>query len=381
MRLSILDQSIAAAGRSPAEAIRDSVALARHAEDLGYHRFWVSEHHGFPGLAGSAPMPLLGAIAARTRRIRIGAAAVILPHTAPLKVAEEALVLEALAPGRVDLGLGRGPGASRATAYALSPELVDNPLAGAFGSPFADRFAEDVATLAALLGGEPLPADHTFAGVAAVPAPEGEGPVPFLVGGTPYTARLAGRLGLPYAFAHFVAGGAGGAETVAIYRDAFVPGRFLDRPRLAVSAFALAAASAAEAAAVAGAFARWRTARDAGRFSPIEPPAPAAASRADALRRDGDPAADLFGTADVVVAGLRDLADRYRADELVLQAPAFELGARMRSLRLIAEAAGLRAGGAQAGRPDPHASHPLTSGPPGAAPSPFPSPRLMEPSR
>ncbi|BBE70681.1 MsnO8 family LLM class oxidoreductase [Oharaeibacter diazotrophicus] len=332
MRLSILDQSVTVAGQGPAAAIRETVALARAADRLGYHRFWVSEHHGFPGLAGSAPMPLLGAIAAGTRRIRLGAAAVILPHAAPLKVAEEALVLEALAPGRVDLGLGRGPGADRATAYALSPELLDDPLARPGGG-----FADDVAAVLAFLSGAPMPPDHPFAGVAAVPAPEGPGPAPFVVGGTARTAQLAGRLGLPYAFAHFVADGAGADDTLAAYRRTFVPSRFLAAPRVIVATFAAAAATASEAAGFHAAYRRWRAARDVGAFRPIGHPS------ADDATPPAGPRPERFGTADVVVSDLHALAESYGADEVVVAVPVADLGARLRAVRLIAAAAGLAA--------------------------------------
>lgn len=330
MRLSLLDPSVTVSGRSQAEAIRDTVALAVAAEALGYHRVWISEHHGYAGLAGSAPMPLLGAIAAKTRRIRIGAAAVILPHVAPLKAAEEALVLEALAPGRVDLGLGRGPAANRATAYALSPETLDNPML-----PAGAGFAEDVATILAFLEGTPLPDDHLLAGVRAVPKPESLGPAPFIVGGTAQTARLAARLGLPYAFAHFAADGAGMNGTLDLYRSAFQPSRFLSEPAVVVAAFAAAAETDTGAAALQSAYRRWRRARDTGAFLPIDVPLAGDETPAAPARAHG------FGTADRVVADLVALKAEARADEIVLMLPIADRQARLTAMRLIADAAGL----------------------------------------
>ena len=136
MRLSVLDQSGTVAGRPPDASIRESLALARACEALGYYRYWVSEHHNNDAIAGSAPEVLLGALAAITRTIRIGSAGIMLPHYAPLKVAEQFRVLDALAPGRVDLGIGRGPGADRQTSYALNPAMMDNPLMMAAGDSF-----------------------------------------------------------------------------------------------------------------------------------------------------------------------------------------------------------------------------------------------------
>lgn len=366
MRLSVLDQSIVAAGRTAGDAIRETVTLAKACDGFGYHRFWVSEHHGYPGLAGSAPEVLLGALAMATRSIRIGSAATILSHLAPLKAAEQALVLAALAPGRIDLGIGRGPGADRATVYALNPAALDNPLAG-IGF---DRFSCDVADLLSLIRGERLPDDHVFAGVSAVPPPDDAAarPQPWIVGGTGYTARLAGSLGLPFAFAHFVADGAGGAATVEAYRRAFVPGPFGERPQLAVSVFAVAAPTDAEAEALFSPYARWRTARDAGRFLAIEPWS-SAVSAVDPTSADLR-SRSLFGRPEAVVDGLNDLCARYDADEIVIQVPVHNLAARVRSCRLIAEAAGLGP-----------VRLPIASAERVGAASAHPAPALMEPSR
>src|SRR5580765_536534 len=159
MKLSVLDQSVSIAGRGEDAAIRDTLELAQHCEALGYHRFWLSEHHSLPTIVGTAPEILLAAIAARTQRIRIGSAGVMLPHYSALKVAEQFRVLEALAPGRIDLGVGRAPGSDGRTAFAL------NPLA----ETAADHFPAQVRDLLAWLAGEKLMEGHPFRDIIAQP--------------------------------------------------------------------------------------------------------------------------------------------------------------------------------------------------------------------
>src|SRR5512134_2618432 len=150
MRLSVLDQSTASKGNSQDVAIRETLELARFCDALGYHRYWLSEHHNSGSIVGTAPEILVAAIAATTRRIRVGSAGVMLPHYAPLKVAEQFRVLEAIAPGRIDLGVGRAPGTDQLTAWALHPDGVDA----------AHRFPQQVVELAHWLEDRPLPDDH-----------------------------------------------------------------------------------------------------------------------------------------------------------------------------------------------------------------------------
>ena len=157
--LSVLDQSVALAGRPHGQSIRNTMALARACEDLGYARFWVSEHHSHGSIVGTAPEVLIGAIAATTQRIRVGSAGIMLPHYSPLKVAEQFRVLDAIAPGRIDLGLGRAPGSDGRTAYALNPLANERPA----------QFPGDVRDLIAWLAGRPLAEGHPFASVKALP--------------------------------------------------------------------------------------------------------------------------------------------------------------------------------------------------------------------
>ena len=203
MKLSVLDQSVSLAGSSEDAAIRDTLSLAEHCERLGYSRFWLSEHHGLPTIVGSAPEILMAAIAARTTRIRIGSAGVMLPHYSALKVAEQFRVLEALAPGRIDLGVGRAPGGDMRTARALNPNA----------SHAAEDFPVQVRDLHAWtsLG--------THAGITAHPLGP-HAPEIWILGSSDYGAQLAAHFGLPYAFAYFFTDGQGAEQAMALYRAA-----------------------------------------------------------------------------------------------------------------------------------------------------------------
>ena len=194
MKLSVLDQSAALAGRSEAESIRETLALAVHCEALGYHRFWLSEHHNLAAIVGSAPEILMAAIAATTQRIRIGSAGVMLPHYSALKVAEQFRVLEALAPGRIDLGLGRAPGGDMRTAQALNPNA----------HAAADDFPQQVHDLQAWVNAEGQPHQGIHAHPHGPTSPE-----MWILGSSDYGAQLAAHFGLPYAFAYFFTDGKG----------------------------------------------------------------------------------------------------------------------------------------------------------------------------
>ncbi|WP_181706686.1 LLM class flavin-dependent oxidoreductase [Chthonobacter rhizosphaerae] len=340
MRLSVLDQSGVAAGVSPDKSIRETLALAKACETFGYHRFWVSEHHNTDGIAGSAPEVLLGALAASTRTIRIGSAGVMLPHYAPLKVAEQFRVLEALAPGRVDLGLGRGPGADRMTSYALKPDSMDNPIAMMSGM---DSFPQAVEDVIAWAGGDGPDDAHTFHGIKAQPTGP-SAPDCFIVGSTNFTAQLAAHFSLPYCFAHFFNDGVGAADAVDLYRRTFRPSQRRAEPYASLCVFALAAPTEDEADALFRPYALWRLDRDRGRTLPF-PSVEMAAARA--LRPEEEGQVDrlrrltLVGTPERVVANLKAVAEAHRLDEVVLFAPAYDPAVRTRSYRLIAEAAGL----------------------------------------
>ncbi|WP_342362062.1 LLM class flavin-dependent oxidoreductase [Terrarubrum flagellatum] len=341
MRLSVLDQSGVVAGRSPDASIRESLALARACEELGYCRYWVSEHHNNEALAGSAPEILLGALATITRSIRIGSAGVMLPHYAPLKVAEQFRVLDALAPGRIDLGIGRGPGADRQTSYALRPAMMDNPLMMAA----ADSFANDVSDVIAWSLTEPLPDDHPFAGVRAQPVSE-TAPQPWLLGSTPFTASLAGHLGLPFCFAHFFHDGEGCAEALDAYRAHFRPGRHFSKPYVSLCVWALAAPTASLGEDLFLPYACWRLDRDRMRHTPFPGPSEIAARVLSAREEERIAqlrGATIFGEARAVAAQLRRLSETFAADEMAIVTMTHDPADRLRSYELVAREMGLSA--------------------------------------
>ena len=328
LRLSVLDQSVAVSGRGQDEAIRQTLALAQHAENLGYDRFWVSEHHSHPSIVGTAPEVLMAAIAARTQRIRLGSAGVMLPHYAPLKVAEQFRVLDALAPGRIDLGVGRAPGSDGRTAQLLNPDRHAN-----------DNFPQQVMELQAWVSGQPLPAGHPGHNVFAYPA-SATAPDVWMLGSSDYGAQLAAHLGLPYAFAWFITDGQGADHALRLYRETFRPSERLAKPQATVCVWALAADTDEEAWRLFESRARWRMDRNLGRIGPMLPPAQAvrdyAASEQLALAQLKDNA--LVGTASVVADQLRALAERLQVQEVVVITWTHDAQAQRRSYELLAQA-------------------------------------------
>ena len=337
LRLSILDQSVAAQGCGHDETIRQTLALAQQAEAWGYHRFWVSEHHSHPSIVGSAPEILMAAIAARTQRIRIGSAGVMLPHYAPYKVAEQFRVLDALAPGRIDLGVGRAPGSDGRTAQVLNPDRHAS-----------ERFPQQVMELQAWVQGRDLPPGHPGHGIHAYPAAD-TSPAIWMLGSSDYGAQLAAHLGLPYAFAWFITDGQGADEALSLYRDTFRPSAGLDKPKAAVCVWALAADTDEQALQHFESRARWRMDRNLGRLGALLPPTEAARdySGAEQLALERLRANALVGSADTVGRKLRQLAARLQVDELVLitwthdpaaQSHSYELLAREFSLQVQGQA-------------------------------------------
>ena len=333
MKFSVLDQSPTRDGLEPAVSIRETIELAVHCERLGFARFWVSEHHNSPSIAGSAPEVLLGALAARTSRIRIGAAGVMLPHYASLKGAETFRVLEAVAPGRVDLGLGRAPGADMATALALNPHVREH----------AEQFALHVQEVQALLAGQALATPYGAGGIVAEPRGDTTPPV-WILGSSNWGAQAAAFLGLPYCFAHFFSDGAGADEALALYRTQFRASETLAVPHASIAVFAIAADTDEAARALHRSREAWRIDRDRGRYLPVVAPETADARRWSDEEAHGAArmrARALIGTGSVVVGRLRALADALGADEVAIVTATFDPAARRRSYALIADAAGL----------------------------------------
>ncbi len=327
LKLSVLDQSVARVGHPQDESIRHTLALAEHCEALGYERFWVSEHHSIPAIVGSAPEVLMAAIAARTRRIRIGSAGVMLPHYTAFKVAEQFRVLDALAPGRIDLGVGRAPGGDMRTARLLNPQA---------GS--GDDFPQQVVELQAWIRGEPMPPGHPGHGVQAFPTGPAW-PQLWMLGSSGYGAQLAGHLGLPYAFAAFITDGQGVAEALDLYRQTFRPG-VIERPQATACVWALAAETEDEAWFQFRSRERARIDRLTGRFGPLLPPqeaqrayTPAEEAQARDLRRRS-----LVGSAQQVGERLQALADDWQLDELVVLTWAWDPAVQRRSYELLARA-------------------------------------------
>lgn len=330
IRLSVLDQSTTVSGRPPADSIRESLALARQCEALGYHRYWCAEHHASPAQAGTAPEILIAAIAATTQRIRVGSAGVMLPHYSSLKVAEQFRVLEAIAPGRIDLGLGRAPGSDGRTALALNP-LAEHA---------AEHFPAQVRDLIAWVEGTELVEGHPFRAISAEPRGEGA-PEVWILGSSDYGAQVAAWFGLPFCFAHFITDGQGLDQALAAYRGGYRPSPRHPAPHAAICVWALAAPDEAEAERLFAPRALWRLGRDRGVYTALPTAEEAAAypySEADRVRIARTRAQAFFGETARVAAALRALAAAHDVTEIAILTTIPEPEARLRSYALLAEA-------------------------------------------
>jgi luciferase family oxidoreductase group 1 len=332
MKLSVLDQSTASQGRTQDVAIRETLELARRCDALGYHRFWLSEHHNSGTIVGTAPEILMAAIAATTARIRIGSAGVMLPHYSSLKIAEQFRVLEAIAPGRIDLGVGRAPGSDQLTSFALNP----NP------QNVLEQFPRQVQELQHWVSGKLLPEGHPFSTIVAQPT----GPTTpeiWILGSSDYGAQLAAYFGLPYAFAYFFSEGTGVEHALELYRDNYRPSEAQPQPKATICVWALAADTEEEALRQFKTRERAIVDRRQGIRLPLLPPekaereyAPSELATAEKLRRKA-----IVGAADQVAVKLRELARRLDLDELVVVTWTYDAAPRRRSYELLAEAFGL----------------------------------------
>ncbi|MEU7373352.1 LLM class flavin-dependent oxidoreductase [Streptomyces albidoflavus] len=333
LRLSVLDTVPVWRGSAAAESLRNTLDLAAHVERLGYERYWVAEHHSTPSLATSAPAVLAGRIAAATRTIRVGSGAVLLPNHAPLVVAEQFGVLEALHPGRIDLGIGRASGADPAAAERLR----------GYG-PAGDDFTERLAELESYFG-----PGREKAAVRAVPTPAGRPPV-WLVGSSPQSAAFAGSRGLPYVYAHQTRPGLG-RRSLAAYREAFRPSVHLEHPYAAVAATAVVAEDDERAAYLARAFVLGRIVMRTSDWFTLLPTAEEVARHSFGpaekafLRERID--AQLVGGPEQVRGRLAALVEETGADEVMALSMIGDHGARLRSYELLRAALDeLRAAGA-----------------------------------
>lgn len=335
MKLSVLEQCIALEGRPHEGSIQEALELAPICEELGYHRFWLAEHHNHDTIVGTAPEVLMAAIATRTERIRLGSAGVMLPHYSPLKVAEQFRVLEAIAPGRIDLGLGRAPGSDGKTAYALNPNA---PLS-------AEHFPASVRDLIAWVHDEPLLDGHPFADIHAHPRTT-TAPVVWMLGSSNFGAELAAYLGMPYCFAYFITDGRGTEEALTLYREKYQPSNRHPEPEANICVWAMATDTEEEAQFQFQSRILWRARRDRGIFQALEAPDkapndPLYQSEVDRLQKFRDRA--LIGTADKVGARLREIADNLGIDELVILTWTHDPNVRRRSYELLAEEFQLKA--------------------------------------
>jgi luciferase family oxidoreductase group 1 len=321
--LSVLDLSVLVEGASSSDALATTTALARRADELGYVRFWVAEHHNMPSVACTSPTVLIAHVAALTERIRVGSGGVMLPNHAPLVVAEQFAMLEALHPHRIDVGVGRAPGTDQSTAAALrrSPDALG-----------AEDFPRELIDLMGLLG-DPRSDRGMWNSFRATPAATST-PDVFLLGSSGYSAQLAGHLGLPFGFAHHFDMG-GTLQAAQLYRAAFQPSVVLDEPYLIVTANVLTAETKEEADWHAGPSRLMMLTRRTGRFMPLPSPADAAANP-DMAVANRMPSTRIVGDVATVVEQLDELATATGADELMVTSVAYDLSARLTNLELLA---------------------------------------------
>ncbi|HYF63472.1 MAG TPA: LLM class flavin-dependent oxidoreductase [Herpetosiphonaceae bacterium] len=325
---SVLDLATIFEGSDASHALANTRELARHAEALGFERFWLAEHHNMPSVASAATAVVVGAAAAATSSIRVGSGGVMLPNHAPLVIAEQFGTLAALHPGRIDLGLGRAPGTDLRTARALRRDAQGAPGLG------ADRFPDDVLELQAYFA-EPAPGQA----LRAIPGAGLEVPI-WLLGSSTYSAQLAAALGLPFAFAsHFAP--AQLMQALQIYRSRFQPSAHLARPYAMVAANVVAADSDEEAerlfSSIQQAFLRMQRGEPAPIPPPLEDP-----KRRRALRElvAGSGMLDfaVAGSPETVRRGLESILARTAADEIMITAHIYDRAARLRSFELVAAA-------------------------------------------
>ncbi|MCZ2810510.1 LLM class flavin-dependent oxidoreductase [Modestobacter sp. VKM Ac-2979] len=330
--LSVLELATVGSGQTTADALAHTVAVAQAADRLGYRRLWVAEHHNMPAVASTNPPVLIAHLAAVTDRIAVGSGGVMLPNHAPLVVAEQFALLEALHPGRIDLGIGRAPGTDQHTALALrrDPKLLS-----------AEQFPQDLLDLLGLFGDQRVEgglAERFTATPAAVSAPR-----VVLLGSSSYSAQLAGQLGLPFTFAHHF-GSPHAVAALELYRESFRPSDALPRPYAVVTASTLVADSDEEARRLALPGQLMRLSIRTNRLRPV-PSLAEAATDPERAAAEGMPSNAVVGGPERAVTELRQLAADTGADELMVTASTHGVAERVRSLELLAAAWGLTPAG------------------------------------
>jgi len=326
LRLSLLDQSPVAAGSTPAQALQNSVDLARHVDALGYTRFWMSEHHAMDTLACTAPEVMLARIGAETSRIRIGSGGIMLPHYTPLKVAECFRMLHALYPNRVDLGIGRAPGGP-VEALALKRERK---------TPMPDDFPDQVSELLAFLGDD-FPADHPFARIRVSPQMPGD-PDVWMLGSSMWSAAAAVEFGLPYSFAHFFSP-VHTRAAIETYRRCFTPSPYRTEPEATVAVGAICAETQEEADFLASSVRLLQRRIRQGDRRPVASPEDAIRELrllGDASVEEGEWPRYFVGTPAGVRAGLEQMAAALKIHELIVNTIVWDHAARLRCYALLA---------------------------------------------
>ena len=325
--LSVLDQTPVIDGHSVADAVAATVELAQLADDLGYTRYWCAEHHGLRGVSNPCPEVMLARLGSVTKRIRIGSGGVMLPYYSPFKLAEQFMMLEALFPNRVDLGVGRAPGGDMKTAQAVA--------AGEYNR--GDIFPQQVADLVGLMNGT-LPADHLAHGVLLQPQVDTR-PQLWMLGSSEFGGLLAAQLGIRFAFAHFI-NAHFGHQVAEAYRERFVAGNEA-RPYLAAAVFAICADTEQEAADLEKAVDLRRVQMAYGLNAPIPSIEQGLAQEygeREQLVIAREKPRSVIGTPETVTERLLSIKDQFQADELIVLTVAGSYRARLRSYELLAEA-------------------------------------------
>jgi luciferase family oxidoreductase group 1 len=329
MKLSVIDQSPVPTGCTPADALQNTIELARLTDRLGYERYWIAEHHAMPTLACSAPEILLARVGAETKRIRIGSGGVMLPHYSPFKVAEQFRMLHALYPNRVDLGVGRAPGGSPLDSYALRRERVDRPL--------PDDFPEQLVEMLAFLDGA-FAEKHAFSRILVSPLMPGS-PDVWMLGSSMWSADAAAQLGLPYAFAHFISPEPT-RPAIEHYYSRFKPSRYLAAPKAIVALGAICAETDADATRLMASARLMRRRRDRGEWLPVPTVDEAIAELGDAalkpMRETSEWPRYFVGSPITLKQRFEDLATALRLDEVMIVTIVHDHQARMRSYELLA---------------------------------------------
>ena len=330
--LSVLELSPVTSGGTARDALRGTIELAKHVERLGYHRFWLAEHHNMPGIASSAPAVLIGHVAAATSTLRVGSGGVMLPNHPPLVVAEQFGMLEALHPGRIDLGIGRAPGTDQVTASALRRSA--DPLS-------AEDFPQQLGELLAFFDGS-WPEGHPYRAITAVPG-LGYRPPVWLLGSSGYSAQVAGLLGMPFAFAHHFSS-ANTLPALALYRDSFRPSAELSEPYSMIAASVLVADTDEHARYLAGpgglSFLRLRSGRP-GPFPSNEEAAAYPYTPHERRFVDDRLDSQVLGGPQTVRRQIDELLAATGVNELMVTTMTYDSADRWHSFELLADLAGL----------------------------------------